>query len=123
VFGSKRYILADKEQRRKLYPKSDEGIFLGYSTNNIAYRVYNSRTNVVMESINMVVNDVGTEKGANVEQDVGTSGPLIEDHEPEKQSDGSKEEIPEETTEETTDQPTGKDVKSSHHDVIIGMRG
>ena len=25
-------------------PKSDEGIFLSYSTNSIAYRVFNSRT-------------------------------------------------------------------------------
>ncbi|KAK2453398.1 gag-protease polyprotein [Trifolium repens] len=30
VFGSKCYILADREQRRKMDPKSDEGIFLGY---------------------------------------------------------------------------------------------
>jgi hypothetical protein len=46
-----------------------------------------------MESINVVVNDVGTEKSDNVEQDVGTSAPLIEDHELEEQSDGSKEEV------------------------------
>lgn len=32
VFGSKCYILADREQRRKMNPKSDEVIFLGYST-------------------------------------------------------------------------------------------
>ncbi|MCH97661.1 retrovirus-related pol polyprotein from transposon tnt 1-94, partial [Trifolium medium] len=44
VFGSKCYILADREQRRKMDPKSDEGIFLGYSTNSRAYRVFNSRT-------------------------------------------------------------------------------
>jgi hypothetical protein len=31
-------------------PKSEEGIFLGYSTNNRAYRVYNSITKVVMEN-------------------------------------------------------------------------
>ena len=55
VFGSKCYILADREQRRKMDPKSDEGIFLGYSTNSRAYRVFNSRTNVLMESINVVV--------------------------------------------------------------------
>ncbi|KAK2435458.1 hypothetical protein QL285_020513 [Trifolium repens] len=90
VFGSKCYILADREQRRKLDPKSDEGIFLGYSTNSRAYRVYNSRTKVVMESYNVVVNDVETEKVDNVvvndvetekvdnvEYDVGTSGPVI----------------------------------------------
>jgi hypothetical protein len=58
VFGSKCYILIDREQRRKMDPKSDEGIFLGYSTNSRAYRVYNSRTQVMMESMNVVIDDV-----------------------------------------------------------------
>jgi len=44
VFRSKCYILTDREYRRKMDPKGDEGIFLGYSTNSKAYRVYNSRT-------------------------------------------------------------------------------
>ena len=34
VFGSKCYILEDREHKRKIDPKSDEGIFLGYSTNS-----------------------------------------------------------------------------------------
>ena len=50
-------------------PKSDEGIFLGYSTNNRAYRVFNSRTKVMMESINVVVDDQQTD----VTDDVVTS--------------------------------------------------
>ncbi|CAM8943933.1 unnamed protein product [Rhodiola kirilowii] len=58
VFGSQCYILRDREYLQKLDPKSDEGIFLGYSTNSRAYRVYNKRTGVVMESINVVVQDV-----------------------------------------------------------------
>jgi hypothetical protein len=41
----------------KFDPKSDEGIFLGYSTNSRAYRVYNTRTETVMESINVVIDD------------------------------------------------------------------
>ena len=32
VFGSKCYILNDRENLEKFYAKSDEGIFLGYST-------------------------------------------------------------------------------------------
>ncbi|WJX12965.1 hypothetical protein P8452_03412 [Trifolium repens] len=92
VFGSKCYILADREQRRKLDPKSDKGIFLGYSTNSRAYRVYNSRTKVVMESYNVVVNDVETEKVDNVEYDVETSGPVLEEHGQEEQSDDKQEE-------------------------------
>jgi len=32
-------------------------IFLGYSTNSRAYRVFNKRTETVMESINVVIDD------------------------------------------------------------------
>jgi hypothetical protein len=78
VFGNKCYILADREQRRKMDLKSDEGIFLGYSTNNRVYRVFNSRTKVVMESINVVIDDLFTDRVANVEPDVGTSESQIE---------------------------------------------
>ena len=40
--------------------KSDEGIFLRYSTSNRAYRVYNKRTKIVMESINVKIDDAIT---------------------------------------------------------------
>ena len=62
VFGSKCYILNDRENFGKFDAKSDEGIFLGYSTNNRAYRVYNKRTKMVMESINVVIDDTISEK-------------------------------------------------------------
>jgi hypothetical protein len=64
VFGSKCYILPDRDHRRKMDPKSDEGIFLGYSTNRRAYRVFNSRTKVVMESISVVIDNVTEEKSS-----------------------------------------------------------
>jgi hypothetical protein len=57
TFESKCYILRDKENLEKFDPKSDEGIFLGYSTNSRAYRVFNKRTETVMESINVVIDD------------------------------------------------------------------
>jgi hypothetical protein len=78
LFGSKCYILSDREPRRKMDPKSEEGVFLGYSTNSGAYRVYNSRTKVVMESINVVINDLHTDSTTDVEGDVETSEPQIE---------------------------------------------
>lgn len=53
-------------------PKSDEGILMGYFKNNRAYRVFNSRTKVMMESINVVVDDTVTKKGTDVEEDIGT---------------------------------------------------
>ncbi|WJX83409.1 hypothetical protein P8452_66072 [Trifolium repens] len=92
VFGSKCYILADREQRRKLDPKSDEGIFLGYSTNSRAYRVFNNRTRTMMESINVVINDYPEEKVHDVAPDVLPSEPLPEDSEVEESSEKADEE-------------------------------
>ena len=60
VFGSKCYIINDRENLGKFDAKSDEGIFLGYSTNSWAYRVFNKRTKTVMESINVEVDDAIT---------------------------------------------------------------
>jgi hypothetical protein len=61
TFGSKSYILRDNENLEKFDPKSDDGIFLGYSTNSRAYRVFNKRTKTVMETINVVIDDEDVE--------------------------------------------------------------
>ena len=60
VFGSKCYILNDRENLGKFDAKSDEGIFLRYSTTSRAYRVFNKRTKMVMESINVEIDDAIT---------------------------------------------------------------
>nr|XP_023875071.1 uncharacterized protein LOC111987578 [Quercus suber] len=60
VFRSKCYILNDRENLGKFDAKSDEGIFLGYSTTSRAYRVFNKRTKRVMESINVEIDDAIT---------------------------------------------------------------
>jgi hypothetical protein len=57
VFGSTCYILSDRENLGKFDAKSDVGIFLGYSTTSRASQVYNSRTKIVMESVNVVIDD------------------------------------------------------------------
>ena len=56
-FGNTCFIFNDKEQRSKFDVKSHEDIFLGYSLNSRAYRVYNKRTNTVIESVNAMVDD------------------------------------------------------------------
>lgn len=58
MFGSTCYILADKDQIWKLYHKSDEGIFMGYSINSRAYHVFNNNPKSMMESINIIMNKV-----------------------------------------------------------------
>ena len=60
VFGSKCYILNDWENVGKFDAKSDESIFLGYSTTSRVYRVFNKRTKTVMESINVKIDDALT---------------------------------------------------------------
>jgi len=62
VFRSKCYILAYREHIRKMDPKSDKGIFLGYSINNRPYKVFNTRTKFVMESINFVIDDASVDR-------------------------------------------------------------
>lgn len=58
VFGSKCHNLRDREYLGKFDAQSDEGIFLGYLMNSLAFRVYNKRTSVVMEYVNVTFQDV-----------------------------------------------------------------
>nr|GFB08827.1 hypothetical protein [Tanacetum cinerariifolium] len=53
IFGSICYIVRDGENRDKMKEKGDECIFVGYSTQSRAYRVFNKRTIVIMESIHV----------------------------------------------------------------------
>ena len=54
VFGCKCFILNTKDNLETFDSKADEGIFLGYSTSNKVYRVFNKRTLVVEESMYVV---------------------------------------------------------------------
>ena len=53
VFGSKCFILNTKDKLSKFDPKSDSGVFLGYSSISKAYRVYNKRIYIVEETIHI----------------------------------------------------------------------
>nr|GFC12383.1 retrovirus-related Pol polyprotein from transposon TNT 1-94 [Tanacetum cinerariifolium] len=53
IFGSVCYIVQDGENLDKMKDKGDECIFVGYSTQSRAYRVFNKRTRVIMESIHV----------------------------------------------------------------------
>nr|GFC15329.1 retrovirus-related Pol polyprotein from transposon TNT 1-94 [Tanacetum cinerariifolium] len=53
IFGFVCYIVRDGENLDKMKEKGDECIFVGYSTQSRAYRVYNKRTRVIMESIHV----------------------------------------------------------------------
>ena len=62
-----------KDNLGKFDAKSDVGIFLGYSTNSKAYRVFNSRTKVVEESTHVKFDDmISPPRKEVVDDDEGT---------------------------------------------------
>nr|GFD34908.1 hypothetical protein [Tanacetum cinerariifolium] len=53
IFGSLCYIVRDGENLDKMKEKGDACIFVGYSTQSRAYRIYNKRTRVIVETIHV----------------------------------------------------------------------
>nr|GEY69255.1 hypothetical protein [Tanacetum cinerariifolium] len=53
IFGSLCYIVRDGENLDKMKEKCDACIFVGYSTQSRAYRVFNKRTRVIVETIHV----------------------------------------------------------------------
>ncbi|CAH9122363.1 unnamed protein product [Cuscuta epithymum] len=53
VFGCKCFVLNDRNERSKMDPKAIEGVFIGYSTQSKAYRVYLRERRTVIESVNV----------------------------------------------------------------------
>ena len=91
VFGCKCFILNTKDNLGKFDPKSDVGIFLGYSNSSKAYRVYNKRTLVVEESMHVTLdesNPSSAEKGITYDD---ADGELQEESSKEIQENASQE--------------------------------
>lgn len=57
VFGCRCFIMNLKDNLSKFQTKADEGIFMGYSHNSVAYRVLNKRTRKVEETFNLTFDD------------------------------------------------------------------
>ena len=84
IFGCRCFVINNMDHLNKFAPKSDEGIFLGYSTNKVAYRVLIRRTRLIIESFDVKFDDYyvhntapSTETEAILECDVPeSSGPL-----------------------------------------------
>ena len=58
IFGCKCFVLkTHPEQLTKFDLKADEGIFVGYPLSTKAFRIYNLRTKVIMESIHVSFDD------------------------------------------------------------------
>ena len=79
VFGCKCFILNNgKSNLGKFDAKSDEGIFLGYSTSSKAYRVFNKRSLTVEESIHVVFDETNPSPSRKEECIDNDAGTLIE---------------------------------------------
>jgi hypothetical protein len=57
VFGSKCYIKNNDEKLGKYDDKADEGIFLGYATNNKGYICYNNRMHKMVDCIDVKIDE------------------------------------------------------------------
>ncbi|GKC22555.1 retrovirus-related pol polyprotein from transposon TNT 1-94, partial [Tanacetum coccineum] len=53
IFGSLCYIVRDGENLDKIKEKGDSCIFVGYSTQSRAYRIFNKRTRIIVETIHV----------------------------------------------------------------------
>ena len=64
IFGSTCFILKDRENVGKFDTRSDEGIFLGYSSTSKAHRVLSKRNRKVMETVNVMIDEASTPKSS-----------------------------------------------------------
>nr|GFB25818.1 hypothetical protein [Tanacetum cinerariifolium] len=58
VFGCRCYLLNDYEDVGKHKAKRDIGVFVGYSKESAAFRIYNKRTRKIHESVNMNFDEI-----------------------------------------------------------------
>nr|GFC25935.1 retrovirus-related Pol polyprotein from transposon TNT 1-94 [Tanacetum cinerariifolium] len=58
VFGCRCYLLSDYEDVGKLKAKGDIGVFVGYSKESVAFRIYNKRTRKIHESVNVNFDEI-----------------------------------------------------------------
>lgn len=57
VFGKRCFIKRDEDGLGRFESRSDEGIFLGYSTHSKAYKCFNKRLKKVVESVHVRVDE------------------------------------------------------------------
>nr|GFC36815.1 retrovirus-related Pol polyprotein from transposon TNT 1-94 [Tanacetum cinerariifolium] len=58
VFGCRCYLLNDYEDVGKLKAKGDIRVFVGYSKESVAFRIYNKRIRKIHESVNVNYDEI-----------------------------------------------------------------
>nr|GEU68910.1 hypothetical protein [Tanacetum cinerariifolium] len=76
IFGSIWYIVTDGENLDKMKGKGDAYIFVGYSTQSRAYKVFNKRTRVIVETIHVNFDELPQMASDHVTWTVTTSNEL-----------------------------------------------
>nr|GFA17812.1 hypothetical protein [Tanacetum cinerariifolium] len=74
IFGSLCYIIIDDENLDKMKEKGDACIFVRHSTQLRAYRVYNKRTRIIIETIHVSFDELPQMASA----ENNTSGPVLQ---------------------------------------------
>ncbi|XP_031248895.1 uncharacterized protein LOC116106699 [Pistacia vera] len=81
VYGCKCYVLNDREKLGKFDARSDKEVYLGYSSNSRAFKIYNMRTERIIQSFNVVFIDVEDFLEYSQEGEIGEiSAPTIGHH-------------------------------------------
>nr|GFB55442.1 retrovirus-related Pol polyprotein from transposon TNT 1-94 [Tanacetum cinerariifolium] len=83
VFGALCYPTNDGENVRKLQPKADIGIFIGYAPTKKTFRIYNRRTRRVVETIHVDFDELTA-----MASEQSSSGPALQEMIPETISSG-----------------------------------
>ena len=79
VFASNCYIKRNEDDLEKFDSRTDEGIFLGYSSTKKAYRCYNKRLHKIVESVDVKVDDIKPRKENNFDSIENTCDDEIKD--------------------------------------------
>nr|GEX44960.1 retrovirus-related Pol polyprotein from transposon TNT 1-94 [Tanacetum cinerariifolium] len=77
VFGALCYPTNDSENLGKLQPKADSGIFISYAPTKKAFRIYNRRTRRIVETINVVFDELTA-----MASEQSSSGPALSEMTP-----------------------------------------
>ncbi|KAL2480137.1 Retrovirus-related pol polyprotein from transposon tnt 1-94 [Abeliophyllum distichum] len=106
----------------KFDSKSDEGVFIGYFENSRAYRMYSMRTQTIIESINVKIDDTDDFSSYShepniqtLEEQVAGRQPTQDNHVPAPDSDKHME-LPASSSNVSTPAPGSSDIPNKNND-------
>ena len=118
TFSCECYILRDGENLGKFDAKSDRGIFLSYFTKSKAYRIQNQNSQIIQESSNMVINNIGYDKDI-IENQISTQELDRDNHENIEKTKDNPNDIPKSNVDPNKDvnvpqEDTFKEIRNKH---------